>query len=75
MTDRSSGNSKGSPADWRPLNKEERTACWKARDAFHTCLDEANIADGDSAEAKQKCDKVLREFAAACPPIWVNNNR
>ncbi|KAI8052839.1 cytochrome oxidase c subunit VIb-domain-containing protein [Syncephalis plumigaleata] len=73
MTDRMSDNSKVATAseDWRPLTKEQRKTCWKARDAFTTCLDQSNILDGDSVDAKQKCDKVLREFEAACPPVWV----
>ncbi|NWR29858.1 COA6 factor, partial [Tachuris rubrigastra] len=46
--------------------REERTACWGARDEFWQCLD----SHGDDAA---KCEKLRRAFESRCPQQWVKH--
>lgn len=51
--------------------REQRQACYLARDQYWTCLDKF---DGhDEAAADKACSQERTEFESACPPTWVTH--
>ena len=59
--------------EYRPLKRNERKACWEARDIYFGCLDKNNILDAvkDGEEAKNKCPKEDDLFEKDCATSWV----
>ncbi|KZZ92435.1 Cytochrome c oxidase, subunit VIb [Moelleriella libera RCEF 2490] len=54
-------------------NRQERAACWAARDAYFACLDAHSILDAnkDSAAAKRACPLESDVFERDCASAWV----
>jgi cytochrome c oxidase assembly factor 6 len=54
-------------------NREERTVCWAARDAYFACLDANNIIDAtkDASAAAKACPKQSAQFERDCSTAWV----
>ncbi|KAJ7428419.1 Cytochrome c oxidase assembly factor 6 like protein [Willisornis vidua] len=48
--------------------RQERAACWGARDEFWQCLD-------SHADDAAKCEKLRRAFESRCPQQWVSTAR
>ena len=46
-----------------PPSREEREACWTARDSYFQCI------EGDPTG--EKCGELMKSFEAACPARWV----
>lgn len=60
--------------EYKPLDRNERQACWEARDAYFACLDQNNILDAikDEPQAKQKCGRASDAFDRDCAASWVS---
>lgn len=54
-------------------NRQERTVCWAARDAYFNCLDANNIVDAnkDASAAKKACPEASADFERDCAAAWV----
>ncbi|KAH6896847.1 cytochrome oxidase c subunit VIb-domain-containing protein [Thelonectria olida] len=54
-------------------NRQERTVCWAARDAYFACLDANNIVDAnkDASAAKKACPQPSADFERDCSAAWV----
>lgn len=58
-------------------NREEREACWAARNAFWDCIKKA-YADGrpvpeelEDTISISECQALRKTYSAACPESWV----
>lgn len=58
---------------YTPLKRNERQACWEARDLYFGCLDKNNILDAaENADAAGKnCPKENDLFEKDCATSWV----
>jgi cytochrome c oxidase assembly factor 6 len=52
-----------------PLDKEERAICWKARDDYWACLDNAEAKK--NLDPESACKELLKIFESKCPSQWV----
>ncbi|QUC20870.1 uncharacterized protein UV8b_05111 [Ustilaginoidea virens] len=54
-------------------NRQERAACWAARDAYFACLDAHDILDAnkDAPAAGRACPLESRAFERDCAAAWV----
>ncbi|MCJ1240509.1 hypothetical protein MMC14_008512 [Varicellaria rhodocarpa] len=54
-------------------DRSARRACWTARDAFFTCLDQNGIIDSirNDGEAKKCCGGELKGLEKDCAASWV----
>ncbi|KPM38446.1 hypothetical protein AK830_g8114 [Neonectria ditissima] len=54
-------------------NRQERTVCWAARDAYFACLDANAIVDAnkDAAAARSACPEPSADFERDCAAAWV----
>lgn len=54
-------------------NRQERKACWAARDAYFACLDTNSIVDAtkDASAAKKACPVQNEDFERDCAAAWV----
>lgn len=59
---------------YKPLKRNERKACWEARDAYFGCLDKHQILDAvkDEDAAKSKCPRENDLFEKDCATSWVS---
>lgn len=60
--------------EYKPLDRNERQACWAARDAYFACLDRNDILNPlkDGAKATSKCGKESEAFDRDCAASWVS---
>ena len=60
--------------EYKPLDRNERTACWDARDTYFACLDQHGILDAikDEAAAKKKCGPQGQAYERDCAASWVS---
>jgi cytochrome c oxidase assembly factor 6 len=66
----SSSSSSTTPVAGAAPNREERAACWTARDAYFTCLDQNGvIAAGDD---KGPCQREKKGYEGSCSRSWVS---
>lgn len=58
---------------YKPLKRNERKACWDARDKYFACLDRNNILDAikDEEAASKSCSTASSAFEADCASSWV----
>ena len=58
---------------YKPLSREERRACWEARDKYFTCLDKHKILDAlkEKDAAASKCGTQTQKFEQDCARSWV----
>lgn len=59
-------------SDPKVIHTSERKLCWDSRDALFACLDQNNIIDASSKDAKQKCGEQYKPFTENCINIWVD---
>lgn len=59
---------------YKPMKREERKACWEARDAYFSCLDKNKILDSikDADGAAQNCGGETKAFERDCASSWVS---
>lgn len=58
---------------YTPLKRNERKACWEARDAYFACLDKNNILDAvkDADAALANCPSENAKYEQDCATSWV----
>jgi len=67
-----SSSSSSTPVQAAAPNREERAACWTARDAYFTCLDQNGvIAAGDD---KGPCQREKKGYEGSCSRSWVSSS-
>lgn len=57
------------------LNKDQRQACWNARDTYWSCIDDKAPkyqATSGAAEPKE-CLQLRKLFETSCPSQWVKH--
>ncbi|KAF7303727.1 hypothetical protein MIND_00602300 [Mycena indigotica] len=60
-----------SAAEEPPLpTRQDRQACWNARDAYYTCLDSAGVVRPGS-EGPKVCRAENRVYERSCAQSWV----
>eukprot|EP00088_Acartia_fossae_P004839 TRINITY_DN12092_c0_g1_i2.p1 TRINITY_DN12092_c0_g1~~TRINITY_DN12092_c0_g1_i2.p1 ORF type:complete len:100 (-),score=20.96 TRINITY_DN12092_c0_g1_i2:196-495(-) len=52
------------------LKKDERKACWSARDAYWKCLDKNNPKNDEEMNVSA-CVDLKSQFEKVCPQSWV----
>mmetsp|Transcript_19851 Transcript_19851/g.51654 ORF Transcript_19851/g.51654 Transcript_19851/m.51654 type:complete len:85 (-) Transcript_19851:290-544(-) len=50
-------------------NKAQRSACYKARDAFYECYQRIRSAGG----SEDTCTVLRKTYEGACPEAWVSH--
>ena len=60
--------------EYKPLDRNERQACWDGRDAYFSCLDRNGIIDAvkNDGEARRKCGKESEVYERDCAASWVS---
>lgn len=58
---------------YTPMKRNERKACWEARDAYFKCLDKNNILDAvkDADAALKNCPTENAKYEQDCATSWV----
>jgi len=58
---------------YTPLKRNERKACWEARDTYFKCLDKNNILDAvkDADAALTNCPSENAKYEQDCATSWV----
>jgi len=58
---------------YTPLKRNERKACWEARDAYFKCLDKHDILDAvkDADAALKNCPTENAKYEQDCATSWV----
>jgi len=58
---------------YTPLKRNERKACWEARDAYFRCLDKNNILDAvkDADAALTNCPSENAYYEQDCATSWL----
>eukprot|EP00035_Acanthoeca_spectabilis_P022744 m.445539 g.445539 ORF g.445539 m.445539 type:complete len:85 (+) comp19240_c0_seq1:109-363(+) len=51
------------------VNKEQRAACYHARDAFYACVNQAR----NTGATEAGCDALRKVYEATCPVAWVSH--
>lgn len=59
---------------YKPMKRNERKACWEARDIYFNCLEKNSILDAvkDEKLAAEKCPKESDLFDKDCATSWVS---
>ena len=55
-------------------DRQNRRACWRARDDFFACLERNNIVDSirESGKTEEKCSGEGRALEKECVASWVS---
>ena len=58
---------------YTPMKRNERKACWDARDAYFKCLDKNNILDAvkEGDAALKNCPTENAKYEQDCATSWV----
>lgn len=54
----------------KTLTREERQACWNARDQLFSCLGDKPTNDTD--EIRKLCPKEFKKYEGACAASWID---
>jgi cytochrome c oxidase assembly factor 6 len=69
----SSSSNSSTPLPAEAPNREQRAACWAARDAYFACLDKNGmVAAGDEGEGGDVCAEERRRYEGGCGKSWVS---
>lgn len=52
-------------------SRADRQNCWKVRDAYFECLNNANIIDPSKPEAANVCQDLRSLYEKGCMKSWV----
>ncbi|KAG0054441.1 hypothetical protein BGZ83_011235 [Gryganskiella cystojenkinii] len=52
-------------------SRKDRQNCWKVRDAYFECLNEAKVLDPSAPEAANVCTKLKEQYEKGCMKSWV----
>ncbi|KAH7038769.1 cytochrome oxidase c subunit VIb-domain-containing protein [Linnemannia elongata] len=53
-------------------SRADRQNCWKVRDAYFECLNNANIIDPSKPEAANVCQDLRSLYEKGCMKSWVD---
>ena len=65
-----SSSSSTTPTAGAAPNREERAACWTARDAYFTCLDQNGVIS--AGDEKGPCQREKKGYEGSCSRSWVS---
>ncbi|EOQ99618.1 Cytochrome c oxidase subunit 6B-like protein [Wallemia ichthyophaga EXF-994] len=54
----------------KTLTREERQACWSARDKLFDCL--GSTPTSDNEEIKRMCPREFKAYEGACAASWID---
>lgn len=52
-------------------SRADRQKCWKVRDAYFECLDEAKVLDPFAPAAANICQNLKEQYEKGCMKSWV----
>ncbi|GFZ43252.1 hypothetical protein JCM24511_00971 [Saitozyma sp. JCM 24511] len=67
----SSSTNSSTPLPAEAPNREQRAACWTARDAYFACLDKNGVVQaGEEGEGAKVCAGEKKGYEGACGRSW-----